>query len=106
MTITVYQRPQPGSATPDRPAYWVGEAIHDGKTYECISRYSPAGDIARVLIAAGVPDQPLEIVTAGIRGALVWPSMYRAAGVSYAEGASKPLHAVSFERVEAARERL
>ena len=41
---------------------------------------APANDIVRQLVADGVPDAPMQVYSAGLKGCLVWRSFYRAAG--------------------------
>jgi hypothetical protein len=40
---------------------------------------APANDIARELVADGVPDAPMHIYRAGLKGYLVWRSFHKAA---------------------------
>jgi hypothetical protein len=55
---------------------------------------APANDIARQLVAAGVPDAPMQVYTAGLKGCLVWRSFYSAAERIYRESATEPVRPV------------
>src|SRR5499427_1993579 len=57
----------------------LAEAIVNGRTYTTISRMAPANEIARQLVADGVPDAPMHIYSAGLKGCLVWRSFHKAA---------------------------
>jgi len=71
MMITVHQRPLEATRTANKSCKWVAEAIVNGRTYTATSRIWPANDIARQLVAAGVPDAPMQVYTAGLKGCLV-----------------------------------
>jgi hypothetical protein len=86
MTIAVHQRPLGGRAeiphverSASKACRWVAEAIVGGRTYTATSRMAPANDIARQLVADGVPDGSMQVYTAGLKGCLVWRSFYSAA---------------------------
>jgi len=40
----------------------------EGRAYTATSRMAPANDIARQLVADGVPDAPMQVYTAGLKG--------------------------------------
>jgi hypothetical protein len=92
MTVIVHQRPLEATRSSGKSCKWVAEAIVNGRTYTATSRMAPANDIARQLLADGVPDAPMHIYTAGLKGCLVWPSFYRVAGLAIRESATKPVH--------------
>src|SRR5690348_7321579 len=56
MTIVVHQRPMEETRTANKSCKWLGEAIVNGRTYTATSRVAPANDIARQLVADGMPD--------------------------------------------------
>jgi hypothetical protein len=91
MTIVVHQRPLEETRTASKSCKWLGEAIVNGRTYTAISRMAPANDIARQLVADGVPDAPMQVYTAGLKGCLVWRSFYSAAERTYRESATEPM---------------
>jgi len=68
MTITVHQRPLEATRTGNKSCKWVSEAIVNGRTYTATSRMAPANDIARQLVANGVPDAPMQVYTEGLKG--------------------------------------
>src|SRR5262249_26280251 len=106
MTITVHQRPLEATRTANKSCKWIAEAIVNGRTYTAISRMAPANDIARQLVAAGVPDAPMHVYTAGLKGCLVWRSFHKAAGYTIEETATKPVHMVRWESSEARAARI
>jgi len=91
MTITVYQRPIEATRAANNSCKWVADAIVNGRTYTATSRMAPANDIARQLIADGVPDAPMHIYTLGLKGCLIWRSFYRAAERAIEENAQVPV---------------
>jgi hypothetical protein len=91
MTITVHQRPLEGTRTANRSCKWLGEAIVNGRTYTATSRMAPANDIARQLVADGVPDAPLQVYTEGMKGCMVWRSFHSAAGYTFEENDRAPV---------------
>src|SRR5215471_10654944 len=105
MTITIHQRPLEETRSANKSCKWVAEAIVNGHTYTATSRMTPANDIARQLVADGVPDAPMHVYTAGLKGCMVWRSFHKAAGFTIEETATKPVHMVRWEspKVRAAR---
>ena len=77
MTVIVHQRPLEETRTPGKSCKWVAEAIVNGRTYTAISRMAPANDIARQLVADGVPDAAMQVYTVGLKGCLSWYSFPR-----------------------------
>ena len=61
MTITIHQRPHELTRSANKSCKWVAEAIVNGHAYTAISRMAPAHDIARQLVADGVPDAPMQV---------------------------------------------
>ena len=105
MTINVYQRPLETRRSSGKSCKWVGEAIVNGKTYTATSRMAPANDIARQLVADGVPDAPMHVYTEGLKGCLVWRSFCRAAGYTFKENAQTPVKRVRWEPTKDAAQR-
>ena len=106
MTITVHQRPLEQTRSSGKSCKWVAEAIVNGGNYTATSRMAPANDIARQLVADRVLDAPMHVYTEGLRGCLVWRSFYRAAGFTYEETATKPVHMARWESPEARAARI
>jgi len=94
MTITVHQRPLEATRTANKSCKWTAEAIVNGRTYTATSRMAPANDIARQLVANGLPDAPMHIYSAGLKGCLVWRSFHKAAERTIEETTTKPVHMV------------
>src|ERR1043166_9665862 len=91
VTVVVHQRPLEGTHTANKSCKWVAEAIVNGPTYTATSRMAPANDIARQLVADGVPDAPMQVYTEGLKGCLVWRSFYSAAGYTFEENDRAPV---------------
>jgi len=102
VTIIVHQRPLEDTRTSSKSCKWVGEAIVNGRTYAATSRMAPANDIARQLVADGLPDAPMQVYSAGLKGCLNWPSFRLAALFTYEETATKSVRMVRW-RDNAAR---
>jgi hypothetical protein len=66
----VHQRPLEKTRTPSKSCKWVGEAIVNGRAYTATSRMAPANDIARQLVADGLPDAPMQVYSAGLKRCL------------------------------------
>ena len=96
MSVIVHQRPLEATRTANKSCKWVAEAIVNGRTYIATSRMAPANEIARQLVADGVPDAPMQVYTVGLKGCLVWRSIYKAAGYTVEETATKPVHMVQW----------
>src|SRR5262249_22154453 len=94
MSVTVHERPLEETRTANKSCKWVAETIVNSRTYTATSRMAPANDIARQLVADGVPDAPMHVYTADLKGRMVWRSFYRAAEFTYEEAVTKPVHMV------------
>ena len=105
MTITVHQRPLESTRTANKSCKWVAEVIVNGRTYTTTSRMAPANDIARQLVADGVPDASMHVYTAGLKDCLVWRSFHKAAGYTFKENAQTPVKRVRWEAPEDAAQR-
>lgn len=64
----------------------------DGTSYEARSRLNACTDLARTLVAAGIPDQSVEISQPGLAGSLTWKSLHWLATRMYVESVTVPLH--------------
>ena len=103
--IIVYQHPDETSRTPNKACYWIASANIDGQQFIGRSRHGAVNELARQLVAAGVPDAPMKIYTAGLKGFRTIPSFHRAAESTYEESGSVLLRRIPYARVAAARER-
>ena len=66
----------------------------DGQRYSARSRYGTSNQLARLLVAAGVADQPVEIRQVGIKGCISYRSLHELWLWAYQETASAPLRRV------------
>jgi hypothetical protein len=107
--IHIRQCPVPRSRTPTGLA-WGAVTEIDGKSYSAVSRHGAPQSLARALVAAGIPDQPVEvrsevcvfdngaeIRTEELRGCISYRSLHTMAKTTFAESATAPLRRVRFE---------
>lgn len=90
--ITITQVADEASRTPDRPCYYDASAIVDGVEYKARARYDVTHDIARQLVAAGVPDQPVVTIQLPQGWKVSYRSLHKKAKYTVAEGASHSVH--------------
>jgi hypothetical protein len=91
--IQAKQRPD-GQHRTNRGCPWIAECTVDGVGYAASSRSGASYALARVLVAAGVPDQPMHLTSQGLRGETRLPSIHVMAGFTMAESATQPVHKV------------
>ena len=89
--ITIWQRPLENIRTPERPSVFEAECEVDGRRYAARSRHGAPNELARVLVSAGVPDQPVEMRQVGINGCTTCRSLHQLARWTYVESATVPL---------------
>jgi hypothetical protein len=92
--ITMRQRPLENTRTPERSSIFEAECEVDGQRYSARSRHGAPNELARLLVSAGVTDQPVEVRHAGIKGCLSWRSLHELGGWTYEESAGVPLRKV------------
>jgi hypothetical protein len=80
--------------TPQRSCVYEAECEVDGRRYTARSRHGAPDELARVLISAGVADQPVEVRQVGIKGCISYPSLNELARWPYQESATVPLRRV------------
>lgn len=95
--IRILQWPLESTRTPGRSCLYEVECEVDGRRYSARSRHEAPNELARVLVSAGVPDQPVEVRQVGIRGYLSWRSLHEMAPWSYEESAKVPLRRVRWK---------
>src|SRR5215472_13563745 len=100
MTIIVHQRPLAATRSANKSCKWIAEAIVNGRTYTATSRMAPANEIARQLVADGVPDAPMQVYMARLKGCLIWRSFHKAAGYTFKENAHTPVKRDRWEAPE------
>jgi ferredoxin len=112
--IQIRQHVVPQSRT-STGSLWEASAEIGGKTYSAASRHGAPQALARALVAAGIPDQPVivcsevcvfdngaEIRTEQVRGGVTYRSLHAMAKTTFEEG-NRPLHRARFkERPETA----
>ena len=88
MPITMHQSPAESTRTPENNCTYEAEAIIDGRRYFARSRRGAPFALARVLVAAGIPDRPVLVMHKGLRGEMRYRSLHRMAGRTVRESAS------------------
>jgi ferredoxin len=76
---------------------WQAETEINGKTYTATSRHGAPMALARVLIAAAIPDQPVEVRSEERPGCVRYRSLYEMAKWTFTEGTSTLLHRVKYQ---------
>src|SRR5215475_13082876 len=94
--IVVTMWPEENTRTPKQACYYTAVAIVGGQEYRGRSRHGASYDLARVMLAAGIPDAPFHIHQVkdperldrpgGLRGHLAYPSFHVAAQWTISEG--------------------
>lgn len=90
MTIVATLVADERSRTPDRSCYWIAECTVGGQRYAARSRHGAAYALARVLVAAGVPDAPMAV------GGIRFRSFHRAALYTLTETAGEPIRRIPY----------
>jgi hypothetical protein len=90
--IVIHHRADEASRSPDRPCFYDAEANVLGQSYTVRARYGAVHDLARELVAAGVPDQAVTTVQQPHGCQMGYPSMYRLAATTVSEGPTHPVH--------------
>ena len=85
------QRPLEDTRKPERSCVYEAECEVDGRRYSARSRHGAPCELARVLVSAGVPDQPVEVRQIGIKGCTTRRSLHELARWTYVETATVPL---------------
>jgi len=86
--IVMHQSPAESTRTPENNCTYEAEAIIDGRRYFARSRRGAPFALARVLVAAGIPDRPVLVMHKGLRGEMRYRSLHRMAGRTVRESAS------------------
>jgi hypothetical protein len=98
--LIMRQRPLPETRTAENSCSYLAETEIDGQHFEARSRRGAPHELARALVAAGVPDQPVSLTHQGLRGEMRYPSLHQMAGVTYVEGRSTILHRARYREDE------
>lgn len=70
----------------DRGGLWKAECTVDGQHFEATSRSSAPHELARTMLWAGIPDEPMTILTKGLQGQATCASFWAMAKYTYTEG--------------------
>jgi hypothetical protein len=84
--IAVTTWPDEATRTSNSACVWTAEAMVEGRTYTAQSRHGPANQLARQLVAAGLPDRPMVIRYRGQEGTMTYRSFHAAATWTFSEG--------------------
>jgi hypothetical protein len=90
------QRPLEDTRTPERSCVYEAECEVEGRRYSARSRHGAPNELARVLVSAGVADQPVEIRQAGIKGCVTY-SLHELARWTYVGSATAPVRRVRWK---------
>jgi hypothetical protein len=91
--LTMHQSMVPNSRTPNKGSTWRCTWQIDGVEYSAESRNGAPHNLARILVEAGIPDQPLTVVTR----AEVATSGYCGGAMTSRESATQPLHPARYQ---------
>lgn len=86
MTIVITQRADAPSRSADNSCAYDADTEIGGIAYSARSRRGASNELARQLVAAGIPDQPVIVRTFGLTGEIGYRSLHRLAAWSYSEG--------------------
>jgi hypothetical protein len=92
--IRVHLWPLEETRTAAKGCAYMAACEIDGIPYSARSRHGAPNELARVLLAAGIPDQPMAVTHRGLKGEMTCRSFHEAARWTYEETATKPLHRV------------
>ena len=92
--IAMQQWPLENTRTPEQSCIYEAECQVDGQRYSARSRYGAPNKLARLLVAAGLADQPVEIRQAGVKGCISYRSLHELALWRYQETVTAPLRRV------------
>ena len=102
--IEVRQSPDEPTRTPGKSCVYAAECTIAGQTYIARSRYGAPNELARVLVAAGVPDAPMQVECAGLCGCITYRSFHKLAGYSLEENAQVSLRRRRYRAAEDAQQ--
>jgi hypothetical protein len=91
--IMVRVRPLEEIRTANSSCVWLAECEVGGRRFEARPRHGAANALARELLAACIPDRPLEVYFGGLAGCVRWSSITAAAKRTYTEG-NRPLQCI------------
>ena len=92
--ILISQLPLEDPRTRQRSYIYEAECQVNGRRYSASARHGAPNELARVLISAGVADQPVNVRQVGIQGCISYRSLHKLARWTYQESATVPLRRV------------
>jgi hypothetical protein len=98
--MIIHQRPLPETRTAENSCAWLASAAVDNVIHTARSRRGAPHELARALVAAGVPDQQVSVTHEDLRGEMSYPSLHRMADRTYVEGRSTTLHGARYREDE------
>ena len=87
--------PEEATRTANSGCVWIAVATVEGGIYTARSRHGVANELARQLVAAGLPDRPIVIRCDGLAGTMTYRSFHAAAMWTFSEG-ERPLRRVRY----------
>jgi hypothetical protein len=66
--IEMHQTIVPNSRPPEKGSKWIATCTIGGQEYSAISRSGASHELARVLVAAGIPDQEVKVTSDAMSG--------------------------------------
>ncbi len=94
--IYAYLTAEESTRTPEKACQYTATTEVDGVVYTARSRSGAGHALARVLVEAGVADQPMEVRQIGVGGYFIYPSLAKAALRTVLETATAPLQSAKW----------
>lgn len=91
MIEILLRRDETVPCSPTKGVRWIAEIQIGIRKFSATSRNGASYELARQLVAAGIPDQPIRIRQGGIAGSVAWPSLHKHALRTIAEGAARSI---------------
>jgi hypothetical protein len=91
VAILVKAYPLEATRAADGTCFWIAETTVDGRSFSARSKHGAPNELARQLVADGIPDAPMEIAHAELRGTMSYRSFHAAAKWAFTEGAKGEL---------------
>src|SRR5579875_1920784 len=99
--LVIEQRALEATRTPENSCAWLATCAIGGRRFEARSRRGAPAALARLLVAAAIPDQPVEVHALMLgrwyRPALRYRSLYALAAMTWEEGAATPLRRARYK---------
>jgi hypothetical protein len=89
--ILMHQWPDEPTRTPNDICYHEAETFIEDRRYSARSRRGAPFALARILLVAGIPDQPVQVTNKGVRGHMSYRSLHRMAELTIVENARRPV---------------